>query len=142
MPLRKYLGFAALVPFAMGLILHTGQNIISFRGLDDNEAVFVGLAFELFAFALVRASQSSTSRILFAWAFMVQAVLVLLWAIVLTVGSSLGDGASSGISTSDLLPWALSGLINASFAAYTLVSMIIASRKAKRDAFQRMGSPG
>lgn len=132
---RKFFGFVALIPFAIGLNLQTGQNILtSVAGLGNTGAAYLGLIFELLAFALASASRSTPFRILFGVVFMIQAVLVTIWGIILGIFAGVGAGAKKGATLFDIVPWFLSGLIYASLGIYTFVSIAKAARMTKRNA--------
>ena len=131
----KYLGLVAFIPLAIGINLQTGQNVF-FRigGLGDTGAAYLGLIFELLAFALAIATRSAPFRILFAVVFMMQAVLVTIWGIIVGMFSGVGAGATKGATLFDIVPWFLSGLIYASLGIYTFVSVAKAARMTKQNA--------
>ena len=135
MHLLKYLGLVAFIPLAVGLNLQTGQNVL-FRigGLGDTGAAYLGLIFELLAFCLASASRSTPFRILFAVVFMLQAVLVTTWGIIVGMFSGVGAGATKGATLFDIVPWFLSGVIYASLGIYTFVSIAKAARMTQRNA--------
>ena len=131
----KYLGFVAFIPLSIGLNLQTGQNVM-FRigGLGDTGAAYLGLILDLLAFALASVSRSSPFRILYAVVFVIQAVLVTIWGIIVGMFSGVGAGAMKGATLFDIFPWFLSGLIYASLGIYTFGSSSKVSRLPKRNA--------
>jgi heme/copper-type cytochrome/quinol oxidase subunit 2 len=131
----KYLGFVALIPLGIGINLQTGQNIFtSISGLGDTSAAYLGLIFELMAFAVATASRYTPFRILFGVVFMIQAVLVTIWGIIVGMFAGVGAGATKGATLFDIVPWFLSALIYALLGIYTFVSIAKAARMTKRNA--------
>ena len=131
----KYLGLVAFIPLAVGINLQTGQNVFfSIGGLGDTGAAYLGLMFELLAFALASASRSDPFRILFTVVFMIQAIFVTIWGIIVGMFSGVGAGATKGATIFDLVPWFLSGLTYASLGIFTFVSIAKAARMTKQNA--------
>jgi hypothetical protein len=130
----KYLAILALIPFALGLNLQTGQNFFGFKGLNDGSAAFYGLGLELLAFVLVVISTSRYAKAIISIVFILQAPLLICWGILVGMFSGAGDGASRGAGPSDVLPWFLSGIVYVLIGIYTIRRILKSGRTAKETA--------
>lgn len=124
MTFRKSLAIIALIPFAIGLNLQTGQNLYRFMHIDDGIAAFYGMVFELLAFVIIAISASRYAKALISMVFIIQAPLLIGWGFIVGMFTGFGDGASRGAGILDVSPWFLSGIVFLAVGILTIKRMI------------------
>ena len=102
---RYYLILLALLPFAFGIDLLSGQNVFHFRIHPESNAVLLGLLLELFALGVVVFSRVRWAKQAACCCAFLMALLLVGWGILVAMFSGWGDGASAGAKSSDVLIW-------------------------------------